>query len=279
MSSDVQREIIPYMLEYFLLQFVTIGFEKEYKTLDFISIDKEDFNNYKGINLNIFSFKNEQSLQKIFMKNLSLQKMIIPSSSFILYIYITIFYNRCFKRKKINKKEKNPFILISLSLLEGIHGILFINSLISLIFSFLCLFEFRKKIIKYFLIPILLTKFYFFTFNFYCVSISNEQKGYELVMSGSTLISLYLMIWNLLLKYLILNNIKNDKILYIIQLVFSFFIFLYFILFKCCGLKCDFCFDEPCELCDSCNPCDKGLNESVESLKPIESSDINYSNI
>ena len=89
----------------------------------------------------------------------------------------------------------------SKSLLEGIHGILFINSLLSLIFSFLCLFEYRAKIIIYFFIPILLTKFYFFTFNFYCVSISNEQKGYELIISDSTLISLYLMIWNLILKY------------------------------------------------------------------------------
>ena len=55
-SSDVQKEIIPYMLEYFLLQFTTIGFEKEYKNLNFISIDKEDIKNYKGIILkNFFS--------------------------------------------------------------------------------------------------------------------------------------------------------------------------------------------------------------------------------
>ena len=270
------------MLEYFLLQFTTIGFEKDYKILVFISLDKEDINNYKGINLNIkFFFKgimSDKNLMNILLKNITFGKIFIPILSFLLYIFITVFYSQCCKSKEIIENENvNDFL--SQSLLEGIHGILFINSFISLIFSFLCLFEYKTKIIIYFLIPILLTKFYFFTFNFYCVNISNEQKGYELIMSGSTLISLYLLIWNLILKKLILNKIKNDMILYIIQLVFSFFILLYFILFQCCGLKCDFCFDEPCKFCDSCYPCDKGLNENIESLKPIESSDINYSKI
>ena len=275
-SSDVQKEIIPYMLEYFLLQFTTIGFEKDYKTLDFISIDKEDINSYRPINFKKISFFNDPSLVKIFRKNLTTAKIFMPTFGFILYICITMCYSRCFKKKRIIR-NKNIFGILSTLLLEGIHGILFVNSLISLIFSFLCLFEYKAKIIIYFLIPILLTKFYFFTFNFYCVNISNEQKGYELIMSGSTLISLYLVIWNLILKYLILNNIKNDMILYIIQLVVSFFIFIYFILFQCCCIKCDFCVDEPCLFCDSCDPCDEDLSENVESLKPIESSDINYS--
>ena len=170
---------------------------------------------------------------------------------------------------------------------KGIHGILFINSIISFIFSFLCLFHYKSKIITYFLIPILLTKFYFFAFNFYCVSISNEQKGYELIMSGSTLISLYLIIWNLILKYSILNTIKNDTILYIIQIFFSFFIVLYFVIFKFCSIKFKICSDEPCRYCDSCNLSDfcykcclnEVLDENDGSLQPILVSDKNYSNI
>ena len=259
------------MLEYFLLQFITICFEKEYKTVDFISIDKEDFNNYKGINLNAkFFFVGSQSLRKIFEKNLTLGKILIPFSSFFLYILITI----CFARKKSSDYDDIIFF-------KGIHGILFINSIISFIFSFLCLFQYKSKIIIYSLIPILLSKFYFFTFNFYCVSISNEQKGYELFMSGSTLISLYLIIWNLILKYSILNTIKNDRILYIIQILLSFIIVLYFVIFKFCGIKFKICSDEPCRYFDSCNFCDNCcLNEDFdENEGSLQSVDKNYSNI
>ena len=203
------------MFEYFLLQFLTIGFEKEYKSIEFISISDEDIKNYKVMDINLKYFlKSNKSLTKIILKNITLGKVIVPTISFILY-YSPILFQRC-KKKRFKKKNKiiNKIENKSILLLEGIHGILCINSIISAIFSFLSLLGYKEKLLSYFLIPILLTKFYFFTFNYYCVSISQEQKGYELLMSGSTLISFYLIIWNTILKYTILKFIKNENTFY-----------------------------------------------------------------
>lgn len=132
----------------------------------------------------------------------------------------------------------------SIMILSGIHSILLINSIISFSFSIFYITKNESKIESYIIIPVLLSKFYFFTFNYICTTISEEKKGYEFLMSPSTLISIYLLIWNFILDKLILNNIANDYILFIIQIIVCAIIiicFLFYFLINCFYSKYSFC--------------------------------------
>ena len=82
--------------------------------------------------------------------------------------------------------------------------------------------------LNYIFIPILMNKFYYFTLNYYCLYTSEETKKFEII-SGSSLISFYILIWNvamLILKSIIPDEKVDDdynyfNILYIIQLIFA----------------------------------------------------------
>ena len=64
--------------------------------------------------------------------------------------------------------------------------------------------------------PILVNKFFFFTLTYYCLSYSEDQQGFELI-SSSTLISIYLVIWDLF--YNSMRDYLPIQVLFIIQLV------------------------------------------------------------
>ena len=124
-------------------------------------------------------------------------------------------------------------------------------------------------------IPIIMNKFYYFSFTFYCVKSSNKEK--QDLISGSFIISFYLFIWTILFKYIIINFIP-DTILIIIQIVFSSiictiilihiiiknccfkgmfwrtFFYLFFFIFACGGI---WFFGCECCICPKCCTCCK----------------------
>ena len=253
-TNKTQRKIFPYMIEYFILQLTTIGFEKQYE-----------------------KFKNENEHR--------ITWTVIFISSFILFLYLTRSFTRMFcwdnkfddedeedkdkenGEKKFTKKE--AITKLSNEILNGTHGILLFNGVFSLIFSSFYLshisedikeFFFRKNINIIFM-PILMNKFYYFTLNYYCIFTAEKYKKFEII-SNSSLISIYIAIWNLILtliKTSIPDEVNSDEynyynILYIIQIVFSSIpalgvvIFILIGLFFSSGLK-DYLNDCSCEDC------------------------------
>ena len=93
-----------------------------------------------------------------------------------------------------------------------------------------------------------MNKFFYFTLIFYCISY-NKLKGFELI-SFSSLISIYVALWNF--AVIIIKSIAHIDILYYIQIIFSiipalfsFFVILIHIVrsFLYCNLFKDFlCF-------------------------------------
>ena len=250
-TSEAQKEIIPYMLEYFLLKSLNLGFEKRYNEI------KGEF---------IFDYKQNQS-QKFYQGFF----MIIIAFPFSLYL-ATVFGKSDIK--KINKFQRKDSILKNINasnkILNGIHSFLLINSIISLAFSICYLFEVNIVVIDYLIVvPIIIQKSFYFVFNFYRSCISEDQKGYELIMSASMLITIYIIFWDLVI-YIITILIPNNTILYIIQISLSsiiILVFIYYFIFSklcliifnnnsfcnfCCYLNYSiFCIEGNC-ICDCC---------------------------
>ena len=229
-NSEAQKEISPYMLEYFILKALTLGFEKRYNEIR---------NNY------IFDFKKNQNqnYKKAFY---------IVGFTFTFSLYLATLFGKS-DIKKINKFQRKDSILKNINasnkILNGIHIFLLINSIISLVFSIYYLVE-GNSLDDYIIIPILIQKSFYFVFNFYRSCISEEQKGYELIMSASILITIYIIFWDFVI-YVLTNIIPYNTILYIIQISLSIIIILvfiyYFIFSKLCliifnnNTFCNFC--------------------------------------
>ena len=235
-ANETQKKIFPYMLEYFILQLTTIGFEKQYE-------------NYKNKNVHI------KTWVSVFVL------------SFILFFYFTLSFKRIFYDDKINKNEeqeendienlittdnnKDKLTILSNNILNGTHGILIFNAIFSAIFSYIYLSYNDEDIKKYFfeeniniiLMPILMNKFYYFTLNYYCIYTGEKEKKFE-ILSVSTLVSVYINIWKFILTlikaYIPDENSSDDfdynNILYIIQLVVSVVPFLAVIIFIFVGI-------------------------------------------
>ena len=255
-TNDTQKKILPFMIEYFLLQLITIGFDKQI----------EKYRNKMHLHI--------KSLTFVFILTL------------ILYFYFSLSFSKFIRvltanedddneededeikmnGPQLNKKfRKRDFISkMSNEILDGTHGIIFFNSVFSLIFSSFYLSNVFKNFIfeeyiNIIFIPILMNKFYYFTLNYYCIYTSEKNNSFELI-SGSTLISIYLIVWDYIIEK-IKNEIPERKsdtdydyfiILYIIQIVFSSIPSLIIALYLICGFiyscldcitsKCDFTF-------------------------------------
>ena len=230
MTNETQKKIFPYMIEYFILKLTTIAFEKQYEKYNYLN-------------------DNTNSL------------MIIFAFTFIFYFYFTLSFTRIFMHFTLpeenedeieggNSKKSKLEIISKLSneILNGTHGILLFNSVFSLIFSAFYLSKMKEDIKSYFFkdnlnviyIPILMNKFYYFTLNYYCIYTSEDTKKFDII-PGSSLISIYISIWDFILS-LIKSNIPDEygtndynyfNILYIIQITFasipSFFVGLFII--------------------------------------------------
>ena len=221
------------MIEYFILQLTTIGFEKHY----------EKYKNQNDI-INSYTW------------------ILVFIGTFIFFFYFTLSFAKIFsdedendkaedkkekedkdkkeekaedkKEDKVEEKEKknnlkDALTKISNDILNGTHGIVLFNGVFSLIFSSFYLSNMQDKIKNFFFkentniifIPILMNKFYYFTLNYYCIYTSEKNNKFDII-SSSSLISFYIFIWNLALTFL-KSSISDDyyNILYIIQIVFD----------------------------------------------------------
>jgi len=254
------------MLQYFLLQLISIGFEKQIekyqskqhmhlKTLTFVFIltlflyfyfslsftkfvnaflgreEDEDEDGDEEIKKENEEQKNDDK-ENLINKHKEVEEGKIDEEQKDKTDEIKIE-----EQKKEYPKKKEFMSKISNEILNGTYGILIFNGVYSLIFSAFYLSEmssdFKHLIfednINIIYIPILMNKFYYFTLNYYCTYTSESYKGFELI-SSSTLISLFIQIWNLIIS-LIKSSIpdkENDddnndyyKILYITQIVFA----------------------------------------------------------
>lgn len=211
LTNDFQRKILSKLYRYFLLQLITMGFEAKFNE-----------NNKNG--LSFIDKENNLIMGLIFIL------------SFILFFSITISLGRMVRIFKEDDSNQKEYVSkLSNEMVEGINGILIFNSIYSLVFSFI---YFSQKDIfdknYYIYIPVLFSKFFYLIITFYSLCLSEEAKGFELI-SGSTLVSLYLLLWNILLSYLMKINFSA---LFILQIVFSMIIVFIIAVFTLVSLAC-----------------------------------------
>ena len=269
MTSNIQKKIIPYILEYFTLQLTTIGFEKEYEdiieynkiifsilflfsftlffnlTTSFGQCTNEEDNRSKMIEFHKFDEENKYLKRKSPLNEIIYNEKENESSDDTDSLdQKTIEVN---EEKKIEDEEK--IAELSKRIINGTHSILVFNCIFSLIFTYYRLVQ-KENFNKIFKenslfnsiidIPILMNKFYYLTLTYYCLFTSEELNILELV-SGSTLISIYISGWNFIICLLKSNTPKDSNFLYIIQIVLStsisIFIFIVCILFVIFSIK------------------------------------------
>ena len=120
-----------------------------------------------------------------------------------------------------SNKQKDWISFLSNNILNGTFGILLFNGVFSLIFSLYYLLHnqgeennsfFNDNLI---LIPILMTKFHYFTLNYYCTYTSETTKKFQLI-SSSALISFYILLFNGVMTVLnaIIPDDNNNKFIY-----------------------------------------------------------------
>ena len=261
LTSDVQREIFPYMIEYFILQLMTLGFEKQY--LDFGNLEKS----YSYSNITnesnfseFFEFpffsnqtKNDTKIDEDTYNILNIKDLytfLTFIGTFIYFFYFTLSFEGIFNGFKEKKEYKNKLVKtmqISNGILDGIHGILIFEGFFALIFSSIYLSNDENQIFKgiyLFLIPVLMNKFYNFTLIFYNISYSEQKKKYELI-SGSTLTSIYLTILELITSSI--RESSDLKSLYITQIVLASILPCFLVFFYVCVI-CIACICRPIKL-------------------------------
>ena len=220
-TSEIQRTIFPYMLEYFVLQFFTIAFEKQYYDIPITEFKP----NYNETQYNQ-TYSIDTGLKKEDWFN-----FINFIVTFFLFFYVTLTTNFIFKitresdsTNKTVKAVQNQFSMInklSTGILDGTHGLLIFDGVYSFILSVIYLANNDASIFQYHYFifsPILMNKFYYFTLIYFCISFSESKKKFELI-SGSTLISIYLLIWSFIIS--LIRDSSSLKKLYITQIVFA----------------------------------------------------------
>ena len=136
------------MIQFFILQLTTIGFEAIYDE----SLSNDDFNNF------------EESKNAVFHIGLFI-------GTLILFFYLSISFGTIFNFLKSNKNFESikGFVeTISNEIINGKYGILIFNAFYSFCLSIMILTKVISveddSIIKYILVPVFMNKFYFFTF-------------------------------------------------------------------------------------------------------------------
>ena len=227
LTSDIQTKIFPYLIEYFILKLMTSAFEKQYLNFEGgNSYQNSDYINNSNLTsfIEIYTFQissNNSLPSNDNVNNVDIKEylftFIVFVGTFICYFYFSVTFYIFSYFFKTNKKQKD----LSEKILDGTHGILIFDGLFSLIFSSLYLSDSEHYFFKnrnFYLVPILMNKFYYFSLNYFCVSYENKEKKFDIV-SGDTLISVYLFIWDIIISYLIeYSSLYN---LYITQIVLS----------------------------------------------------------
>ena len=174
-TSEIQKKIFPYMLEYFFLQFLTIGFEKQYYAIP-IKEFKPSFNETE-YHQTFYTWGSGLKREDWF-------NFINFIVTFFLFFYITLSFNTILnlvnESEKTGKNQYNMINQLSSGILDGTHGILIFDGLYSLILSAIYLADSNASIFQshYFIFsPILMNKFYYFTLIYFCVSFSESKKS------------------------------------------------------------------------------------------------------
>lgn len=105
------------------------------------------------------------------------------------------------------------------------YGTIIFNSIYSIVFTSFYWRDKNKNLEKFNIyliyIPTLITKFYYFTLNYYCLCYSKIQKGNE-ILSGSLIISIYLSIIDFIYKFARdYDDISKIDSILIIQIISS----------------------------------------------------------
>ena len=230
--SEIQKNIFPYMVEYFILQLLTIGFEKQYL-------------NFEDNNLSD-NLANDQNL----ILNYKITDFYMFGTfigTFFLFFYLTLSMNTINEWEHIDEniesdKEKEIKIIdenngdnikyrksqiqigkLSNGILDGALALILFDGLYALIFTPLYFSNKEPEIftnIIFFMVPILMNKFYHFTLIYYCISFSEIKNKFDLI-SGSTLISIYLFLWDIIIS--LLRDYTPLTALYIIQIIVGIF--------------------------------------------------------
>jgi len=185
--DDTQKKLMPIIMEFFLLQLTTLGFEKLFSE-----------NNDNGNNQNLLIY------------------ILFFFISLLLFFYLTISFGKIFIILAQKKEYKDVIEKISNEILNGTYGVLIFNAFYSFIISIIYFVKGDISNNNYISIPIFMSKFYFFTFTHYCTIYTDEADGIELI-SCSTLISIYLSIWDFFIGFLV--DKASVKVLFIIQMI------------------------------------------------------------
>ena len=265
--DDSQTKIFPLLLQYFIIQLNNVAFEKKF-----------DENNGNDITLGYF--------------------FAIFAASFYIFLYFTYsfgnlysyYYNENLTNLNNGRESTEK---LSNSILNGTYGIIIFNGFYSFIVAIICLSG-DVEHNYYFYIPILINKFYYFTFAHQCTIYTDNDDDIN-YFTLATLLSIYLSIWDFFMD--LIKNIDTNILLYfqlflstfiVVISLFSFivvfcfigkfkFTLLYFILlitpfgtllFKCIYNKCTFFKNEP----ETCNKkdCLNKIYLTKENLETIK---------
>ena len=236
-TNESQQEIIPSIILYFLSRLSSIGSEQDF--------------NEKNDNLNIQQGK-------------FILLFIFCFLSYLSFFIASTIYKKCIKHR--NKKYLYRILINSIKLYSLEFLFLQFSVSFGLSISIGYLKDSGKKNKWYnsnnLCCSMIFNKLFFFTFNYYCSNASENNGTNELLLSQSTLITIYLFIIDIivyLIKYLVSKTLKK---LYIIQLVFSsvigfvvFFTFIWSIIsnfiIALISLKVCICEKEQC-FCNCC---------------------------
>ena len=169
-TSPVQKDIAPYVLEYYLLGLIVIALDIK-------------FTNFQINTPKIIKTFDDYSFSDLWENAYDTKEWTIILLTFIVFIIFSSVYGGSKKKQKEDNIEIYGYIQ-TFSILNGIHIMLFINSIVSLIFSILYL-KGITDFDDYIIIPILITQFFYFSLNFYCLCISEQQNDNEFILSGS----------------------------------------------------------------------------------------------
>lgn len=202
--NETQKEIIPCMILYFISKLMIIGSERIYE--DTLEHNSSDIKKKKSF---LYSF-----------------------GIVFLCFQVISYYIKKMKKKLVKKENINcfgKFIKYSNEIVIGIYINIFYNSFLNINFASNYLRgKFKKesdKDISIYL-SILYNKFFIFQLNYYCVNKAKENTN---LLSQSTLITIYLTISDLIITGINLI-FKDIQTLLLIQIIFSGFVYLIFLL-------------------------------------------------
>ena len=232
-TNDIQREeIIPCMIQYLFSRLIIIGCEKEYNDIHEKNFDSDKRKKF------FYSFVLSVAYYIILNK-------LIP----FLLEFCCSFCSK--KSKKTKEKFKKSKGINSNQIIKEASALNYMTAYIAFLFSIMKLKGKMAKYSDYFIFStVFFNRFFIFSLNYYCTNITEDNKGLEIILSHSTLITIYMNIIDIIIS--LINVIfKDNKKLYYIQAYIS-------------GI---YYFLNPCLSCVKINPKQKYEDEDEDEDK------------